>query len=218
VVLNNVEFTGAKLSGTNFSLAEIGAAKFGNVDLREAKGLSEIIPTGPSTIGTDTIAKSKGSIPKLFLRCCGLSDIDIESAKLANPHLSNEELNEILYKIYDLRGSRAIQISPLFISYSHRDGEYVDKVGGYLNQKGIRYWRDIHKAIAGPLEQQADRAIRQNPTVLLILSKYSLKSDWVEHEVRTARELGKELGRHVLCPVALDDSWKDGPWPKRIME
>jgi hypothetical protein len=40
----------------------------------------------------------------------------------------------------------------------------------------------------------------------------------VEHEVRTARGLEKEMGHDVLCPVALDDSWKDSPWPKRVME
>jgi hypothetical protein len=40
----------------------------------------------------------------------------------------------------------------------------------------------------------------------------------VEHEVRTARGLEKEMGRDVLCPVALDASWKDSPWPRRVME
>ena len=71
---------------------------------------------------------------------------------------------------------------------------------------------------SGRIETQIDRAIRQNPTVLLILSEHSLKSDWVEHEVRTARDLEKELTHDVLCPVALDDSWKNSSWPKRVME
>jgi hypothetical protein len=76
----------------------------------------------------------------------------------------------------------------------------------------------VHHAISGRLEKQIGRAIQLNPTVLLILSEHSLKSDWVEYEVRAARELEKEMGRDVLCPVALDDSWKNSPWPKRIME
>jgi hypothetical protein len=120
--------------------------------------------------------------------------------------------------MYDLRASQAIQISPLFISYSHGDSEFVDKIGTCLTEKGIRYWRDIHDMKAGRMEMQVDRAIRQNPTVLLVLSKNSLKSDWVEHEVRTARGLEKDIARDVLCPVALDDSWKDSPWPRRVME
>ena len=87
-----------------------------------------------------------------------------------------------------------------------------------LTKKGVRFWRDIHDAASGRLETQIDRAMRLNPTVLLVLSKNSIKSDWVEHEVRTARELEKELGRDALCPIALDDSWKSSRWPKRVME
>ena len=87
-----------------------------------------------------------------------------------------------------------------------------------LNEKGIRFWRDIHDAKAGRLERQIEQAIRHNPTVLLVLSANAVQSDWVEHEVRKARGLEKELGRDVLCPVALDGSWKDGPWPGRVME
>lgn len=68
------------------------------------------------------------------------------------------------------------------------------------------------------METQIDRAIQQNPTVLLVLSKNSLASDWVQHEVRKARELEKALGRDALCPVALDDSWKSARWPARMME
>jgi hypothetical protein len=166
----------------------------------------------------DTIYLCKGKISEVFLRGCGLSDWEIESAKLYSPELSNEEVNKILYKIYDLRASQAFQIYPLFISYSHVDGTFVDKLEGRLNKNGIRFWRDTHHAKAGRLEKQIDQAIRLNPTVLLILSEHSLKSDWVEHEVRMARELEKELGRDVLCPVALDNSWKNSPWARRVME
>ncbi|MCI0550403.1 MAG: toll/interleukin-1 receptor domain-containing protein, partial [Anaerolineae bacterium] len=165
-----------------------------------------------------TIHKSKGKIPEEFLRGCGLSDADIEYAKLSNPDFSNEDVNKILYKVYELRANQAVQISPLFISYSHADGVFVDKLERHLNKNGIRFWRDVHDMKSGRIETQIDRAIRQNPTVLLILSEHSLKSDWVEHEVRTARELEKEMERDALCPVALDDSWKNSLWPKRVME
>jgi hypothetical protein len=54
--------------------------------------------------------------------------------------------------------------------------------------------------------------------VLLILSSESVKSDWVEHEARLARKLEKETGRDILCPVALEDSWKTCHWPERLRE
>jgi hypothetical protein len=76
----------------------------------------------------------------------------------------------------------------------------------------------VHHATAGRLERQVDRAIRFNPTVLLVLSESAVESDWVEHEVRLARKLEQETKRDVLCPVALDGSWKECRWPGRLRE
>jgi uncharacterized protein YjbI with pentapeptide repeats len=217
-LLVGTDLSGANLIECNFSNAIISDTIFANSDLSETVGLEDVVHYGPSSISTDTIARSKGKIPEVFLRGCGLSDVDIEYAKLPNPELSNDEINKILYRMYDMRASQALQTSSLFISYSHGDSSFFDKLEKHLNRKGIRFWRDAHDLKSGRMEKQIDRAIRQNPTVLLILSEHSLKSDWVEHEVRTARELEKEMGRDVLCPVALDDSWKNSPWPKRVME
>jgi hypothetical protein len=221
--LRGVELTGAYLIGADLRgalliEAEMGFTIFGLNDLSEVIGLEQIRHRYGSIISTDTLQLSKGKVPIEFLRGCGLSDWEIESAKLFNPDLTNYEIDEILYKVHDLRATQPLQISPLFISYSHTDSPFVDRMEEYLNTKGIRFWRDVHHATTGRLEEQIDRAIRHNPTVLVILSENSIKSDWVQHEVRTARELEKETGRDVLCPVALDDSWKDSPWPKRVME
>ena len=227
-VLASTDLTGAYLYKAHCSEVYLNQSKFtrtafadttiGASDLSFALDLEKANHHGPSTIGIDTIHKSKGKIPESFLRGCGLSDADIEYAKLSDPDFSNAEINKILYKVYELRANQAVQISPLFISYSHADGPFVDKLESHLNNKGIRFWRDVHDMKSGRMETQIDRAIRQNPTVLLILSEHSLKSDWVEHEVRTARELEKELAHDVLCPVALDDGWRNSPWPQRVME
>jgi len=236
--LTGANFTGANLTRTiltgadlrqanlrvdhlvdcNFFDALVGQTIFGSLDLGEITGLKKAHHYSPSTIGTDTISKSKGKIPEIFLRGCGLSDVDIEYSKLTKPDLGNEEINKILYRIYDLRATQALQISPLFISYNHNDSSFVDRLEIYLNKKGVRFWRDIHDMKAGKIETQIDRAINQNRTVLLILSEHSIKSDWVEHEVRTARDMEKEMKRDILCPVALDDSWKSSRWPARVME
>jgi uncharacterized protein YjbI with pentapeptide repeats len=213
-----VNLTEAHLSGADFTRAFFGSVILGNNDLCDVLGLEKVEHRSSSTVGTDTIQLSRGKIPKAFLRGCGLSDADVEYSKLANPDLSSDEISKILYRIYDLRATQALQISPLFISYSHDNSQFVDKLENQLNTKGIRFWRDIHDMKAGRVEKQIDRAIRQNPIVLLVLSEHSLSSDWVEHEVRTARELEKDMERDVLCPVALDDSWKSSRWPKRVME
>ena len=216
--LLNANLQHATLRHSKWFNVRIGGTIFGGTDLSQVMGLESAKHYGPSNISTDTFVHSKGKIPEIFLRGCGLSDWEIEMVKLYNPDLSNEERNKILYRVYDLQANQAIQISPLFISYSHEDLEFVNKVEKQLNKRGIRFWRDIHDLKAGRIETQIDQAINQNRTVLLILSEHSLSSDWVEHEVRTARELEKNMERDVLCPIALDDSWKSNRWPKRIME
>jgi uncharacterized protein YjbI with pentapeptide repeats len=216
--LHSADLSRASLKGSNFMDARIQNTIFVNLDLSAVMKLDAVHHDGPSTLGTNTFVLSKGKIPEAFLRGCGLSDWEIEQVKLYNPDLSNEEINNIQYKVYGLRASQALQISPLFISYSHADSAFVDKLENHLNEKGIRFWRDIHEMKAGRVETQIDRAISQNRTVLLVLSKHSTRSDWVEHEVRTARELEKETRRDVLCPVALDNIWKESHWPKRIIE
>lgn len=217
-ILDRADFSRAKLNEANFREASASSTIFGNTNLSKAIELDQVVHFSPSSLDTHTLQLSKGKIPVKFLRGCGLSDFEIESAKLYNPDLSNQEINDILYKIYDLRARQSIQVSPLFISYCHADAAFVDRLEVCLNEKGIRFWRDIHDAKAGRLETQIEQAIRHNPTVLLVLSKNAIQSDWVQHEVRKAHGLEKELKRDVLCPVALDGSWKSSPWPERVME
>jgi len=206
------------LEGVDLSRARIGLTTFASTDLSVVKGLESVTHDSPSTIGADTLLLSHGQIPKAFLRGCGLSDWQIEASGLHQPDLTNEELGNILYKIHDLRVHQPIQINPLFISYTHRDGDFVNELERHLVNDGIRFWRDVHHSTAGRLERQVDRAIRLNPTVLLVLSENSVRSDWVQHEARLARELEKDLRRDVLCPIALDGSWEDCGWPERLLE
>ncbi len=213
-------FGRANLSESKLSMAKCWVTFFSANDLSEVIDLNKVEHGGPSTIGIDTLRLSKGKIPEFFLRGCGLSDWEIESAKLYTPDLSNEEIINIQNRIFEIRARQPLQISSLFISYSHEDNQFVDKLESYLTEKGIRFWRDVHDLKAGRLEKQIDRAMRLNPTVLLVLSKDSIQSDWVEHEVKSARGLEKELGRDVLCPVTLDEFWKEpmGTWSQVLMD
>jgi uncharacterized protein YjbI with pentapeptide repeats len=91
------------LIGTNLSKARVGATIFSGVNLGQTLGLEEVIHYTSSVIDTHTLQRSSGKIPAAFLRGCGLSDLDIESAKLYNLELSNDEINNILHKIHNLR-------------------------------------------------------------------------------------------------------------------
>src|SRR2546429_75123 len=62
------------LSRAYLSKATIGFTVFGNVDLRTVKGLETVTHSGPSTIGTNTISRSEGAIPEMFLRKAGVTE------------------------------------------------------------------------------------------------------------------------------------------------
>ena len=221
----NANLSHATLDGTSFDGAKFQETIFHDVDLGNVS-LSGAKFGGPAEVNRMTLARmrlpfqtpEKQAILIGFLQGCGFSDWEIEAAKLHSPGLTGEQITDITYKIHNLLTTQPVQISPLFISYSHDDGPFVDALERHLDDKSIRFWRDIHHATAGPLEEQIDRAIRLNPTVVLVLSEHSVESDWVEYEARKARKVAKELKRDVLCPIALDDSWKTCNWPERLKE
>lgn len=215
--LMEARFIETDLTGVNLSQAVAGSTVFASSDLSKVIGLESISHRGPSYISMDTFVLYAGKIPEVFLRGCGLSDADIEYTNLSDPALSTDEINKILHRLHTLRAERAPQISPLFISYSPANSQFVETIGNHLAQKGIRYWRDTHEK-NGQKEKQIAWAIPQGSKVLLVLSEQSMKSDWVEQDVQEARKLEKEMGRGVLYPVALDDFWKDSRSPKTIRE
>ena len=211
--LHFVMFYRSDLQATILANAVLGHTTLSNVDLSDTVGLDQVQHSFPSTVGMDTLTRSRGRIPDVFLKGCGLSDVDIACAKLHDPDLTQDQITDIGYRIIELRGRDPIQISPVFISYQHNDRDFVVALHDRLDGQGIRVWRDEHKLTAGPMEKQLERGMRLHPTVILVLSQHSVESDWVEWEATKARELEKKLGKPVLCPVALDDAWHKCDWP-----
>lgn len=210
--LRQANLSAAVLNGAILKNADVGGARSFNTAwtklcLKETVGLSDLIHDGASSVGTDTLALSEGRLPDEFLKGCGLSDWEIENAKLYNLDLNSSEIADTQRRVLALLAHGPRQMSPVFISYCHADAAFVDKLGCHLDKKGVRYWRDIKDATAGRLDKVIERGILQNPTLLLVLSKRAVESNWVEFEVDKAVELSKELGRDVLCPIALDNAW-----------
>ena len=212
--LHEAQLVEAFLKEVYLDWADLDGARFndtrlGGVDLSQAKNLDTIVHGGPSSIDTDTLERSRGRIPEAFLSGCGMKPWEILSARLYDPDLMAPEINDIQYKIFEARTSGPLILGGVFISYSRADAGFVDKVRRKLVAKGVSVWLDRHDLVAGPLQKQIDKAIGINNVVLLVLSKDSIASDWVEHEVKAARRIERKEGREVLCPVALDDAWEE---------
>ena len=72
--LHDANLNGANLNNADFTDARMGTTVFGDNDLSTVKGLETMRHSGPSTIGFDTIYKSKGNIPEVFLRGCAVPE------------------------------------------------------------------------------------------------------------------------------------------------
>jgi uncharacterized protein YjbI with pentapeptide repeats len=172
------------LTGADLTRARIAFASFAEVNLSLAKGLETVVHEGPSTVGIDTIYKSRGKIPEVFLRGCGVPD-------------------EFIAYIGSMVG-RPIEFYSCFISYSTKDQEFAERLHADLQVKGVRCWFAPEEMKAGrKLHEQIDEAIRLHDKLLLILSEHSMSSEWVKTEIANAREHEKREAKQLLFPITL---------------
>jgi uncharacterized protein YjbI with pentapeptide repeats len=197
---------GTKIIGSDFSYAFADNTCFASLDFSESNGLADVLHLSPSSISTDVFALSKGRIPEAFLRGCGLSDLDIECAKLANPGLDPEQVTDITYRIHQLYIKGGIQYYACFISYSSKDQEFAQCLYDDLQDNGVRCWfAPEDMKIGDRIRQKIDQEIRLRDKLLVILSENSVKSEWVGDEVEAAIDEESKSNQLVLFPIRLDD-------------
>ncbi len=188
--LGGANLSGASFNDSDFTHAGADWTVFGNNDLSTVKGLETVHHLGPSTIGIDTIYKSKGNIPEVFLRGCGVPE-------------------EFIVYMRSLVG-KAIDFYSCFISYSSQDDDFAQRLHADLQQKGVRCWfapEDLK--IGDKFRTRIDESIRIYDKVMVVLSENSIPSGWVEKEVETAFEREQREKKLVLFPIRLDDAVMD---------
>ena len=100
-----------------------------------------------------------------------------------------------------------IQFYSCFISYNSKNQPFAERLYEDLRGKGVTcYYAPKDLRIGEKIRVGLDEKIRDHDKLLLVLSKYSVASDWVEKEVETAMEMERQQKRVVLFPIRLDDA------------
>jgi hypothetical protein len=198
--LRGANLYGALLNHANLENAVLGGTIFANVDLGSTYGLSTCKHNGPSALDYVTLSKSSG-IPRTFLLGSGLPQdfIDFLPSLMGQP----------------------FQLYSCFISYTAKDEDFASRLHTNLQELGIRAWYVPHDLRAGErIQDQLDAAIRAHDKLILILSRESIKSQWVQYEVEKALNIERETQRTVLFPLKLDDSifQISEPWTEALKQ
>jgi len=185
-VLVGSNLIAANLTGTDFTNAEFGDTVLVNTNLKTCIGLDTIYHFRRSFIDIDTLIAS-GELPTRFLQGLGLSDGVIDYL----PSLLN----------------RPISFYSCFISYSVKDELFARRLHSDLQAHGVRCWfAPEDMKIGDRIRDMIDESIRVHDKLLLVLSRQSIGSTWVEKEVETAFEQETKRGALVLFPIRLDDA------------
>jgi hypothetical protein len=95
---------------------------------------------------------------------------------------------------------------PVFISYSHKDKAFVDKLAIQLVQRNVNVWLDRWELSVGDsLVERIQDAVDGASALLVILSKASTVSEWCKKELSAGLLRELEEKRVVVMPVMLED-------------
>lgn len=186
--VGRTNFQGTNVNGADFTEVKFGMTRLVLMELQDAKELAKALHNGGSSIGVDTIYKSRGKIPRAFLLGCGIPQSFIDTI----PSL--------------IKVMEPFQYNSCFISYSTKDDEFAKRLHSRLRDAGVGVWFALEEMKGGKkIHEQIEQAIQVHDRLLLVLSEHSIKSNWVETEIRRAFEVERRENRRKLFPILLTD-------------
>ena len=209
-VLTSTLLVGARCQNVSMSKAIFGNTVLSRLDMSSV-GIESTLHLTRSSIDRITLASFR-ELPVLFLRGFGLSDWEIEGARLLRPGLSDVEVRKVTTAIDELRRKQQTIGRNIYVAYAHKDAAFIDRLEEALKSQGIRCWRHFRDSSIGLLDHLVRRPLDDNPYVVLVLSTHSVEREWMKWQIEAGRELAEKHGREVLLPVAIDDAWLKSAW------
>lgn len=208
VDLTRTNFTSVFFENTNFFLAKLSGTIFGLTNLSDCLNLETTILASKCIIDLDTL-KNSPNIPFTFLHKLGISEFAIDYA-------------------HDLTITSAIKMFPVYLSHSWQDKQFAKILYESLIERNIHCWFDEKKGKTGTkIVEAINTGIENYDKMILICSKDSLTSWWVELEIERILEKERNYNRgkkekdkvNLIIPITIDDyifDEFDSPWSTHI--
>ena len=101
----------------------------------------------------------------------------------------------------------------IFMSYSRREVGFVDQLTSHLEQKGYQVWLDYRSLIPGsPWKEQIDKGLDESEVILLVVSKESMASKYVELEWRRVIKEDKRIILAIFEAVGIPKELEQFEW------
>jgi len=82
----------------------------------------------------------------------------------------------------------------VFLSYSRKDLEFVEKLAGDLKKSGFEVWYDLSGLAGGAhWRREIEAAIKNSQYIVVVLSPDSVESEWVEREFLFASDRARPI-------------------------
>jgi formylglycine-generating enzyme required for sulfatase activity len=96
-----------------------------------------------------------------------------------------------------------VQVSHIFISYSHQDSDYARKLENALKRQGFEIWIDDRIDYGTRWPQVIQEQLDASAAVIVVMTSRSYGSEWVQNELARAKAKGKPV-----FPLLLEgDTW-----------
>ena len=127
---------------------------------------------------------------------------------------SAEQIRTALRALEPRRGVEPSYYS-CFLSYSADDSNFVHRLVDDLTTSGVPCWLDEREIRGGArIAEEIQQGLGQQDKMLLVLSRNSTQSLWVEKELNLALRLERERREEIVFPLRLDSSVfeSNAPW------
>ena len=195
--LNGADFYEAVLNDvatndSDFRNCIIGYTVFQNCALDSASGLEEVRHDAPSTIGLDTLLRSRGALPESFILGSGVP------AAVAG--------------LQDSVADAPVSTLEVHISCAEADIGFARRLENNLRAAGIRTWVFAESFRGNPLvdrratsgEEEIERWVRHYDRLIVICSAAGLDSETVRNDITSAQESQRTSDRWTMFLVDAD--------------